>query len=226
MYRIISDEWNWIPEFHLTTVWITDFTKKIGYKFFNSALDIDMPRKGRPYFIKNLSSFGISKKEEDRTKCYSVCVHSLIKAAKLYEVVSAQLLCCWKPRISRYVIISLPEKSFILTTAFPYRFVLSTFSFLLNMFDEGNWKERIDRTIISLRGFSLRSFLKKRSNTVYIVNTNMLFFCDNKSPRSTRSYYCHPKHYSSLFLGSFERKDDWTWNNCIIIKAVIRMKEK
>ena len=54
----------------------------------------------------------------------------------------------------------------------------------------------------------------KNEVTLYEVNINMLFFCDNKILRSTRSFYCHPKHFSSLFLGSFERKDDWTLNNC------------
>ena len=113
----------------------------------------------------------------------------------------------------------------MLTTAFPYRFVPSIFFFfLLNV-----WWRKLARTLIELLllfvDFLSVLAVQKRSCIVHTVNINMLFFCDNKSLRSSRSC-CHPKHSVSLFLGGFERKDDWSLNNCKIIKAVIRMKEK
>ena len=92
------------------------------------------------------------------------------------------------------------KKKLMLTTAFslPFR-SFYFFLFLLNV-----WWRRLESTLKELLLLSayFSPFLpKKRSNIVYIVNINMLFFCYNKSLRSTRSF-CHPKtFFFTLFRG-------------------------
>ena len=161
-----------------------------------------MPRKGRPYFIKKLEL--IPNKQKGRNTKWnaipSLCAffNQGSKALVSSFRTALVLLEASHFKIRDYKLAW--KKASCLRQLFPYLFVLSTFFFfLLNV-----WWRKLERTLIELLLLSadFSPFLpKKRNYTVYIVNINMLFFCCNKSLRSTRSF-CHPKtFFFTLFRG-------------------------